>query len=426
MINLLDTTFIINTKNITESNIKELRVTINFILKHYTTNILIVESSNYPKLKYLYDNLGYLHIAQKEGMVGSLNTAIKSATSKYVIVLDQGLLAKPSIVNIALTELRKGKLTYILPYGKEIRHLKYNDALVKDNTLTKSALTDKYSYGIVNFACINKQLLRNVGYLNESIEHEYIRELSNRCKLLGAHAAQSQSELFSLSDMIFDHLPDYEEMSKLAKFDLNELNAYISNWDWTDSTNRVINPVDADVVLFSALDVLSECKAVAFITQGTLLGAVRDNNYIGHDLDIDLGVNYKPGIDKKIEEEMKNAGFNIELSFFIGDQICEHSYRKNGIKIDIFFFNRDGDSTYCYFFHRKGSETYYANKVSWNKFTTRDKSFRGTMVPTPYPPKDFVIEHYGDTWNQVIKNWVYYRDPKNMKLVEETGRVVIH
>ena len=48
------------------------------------------------------------------------------------------------------------------------------------------------------------------------------------------------------------------------------------------------------------------------------------------------------------------------------------------------------------------------------------------MVPTPYPPKDFIVEHYGEDWNKVVKDWVYYRDPKNMKLVEETGRVIIH
>lgn len=427
MINLYDTTFVIHAKDINEDNIKELRTTLKFINTNFRCHIMLVESGKYSKLHSEFPGIGYLFVGNIKSHTECLNRGIMASTTRYGVVLDQGLFVRPSILESSINELRNGLYTLILPYSKKIRKITYNDKLVINGQLTKDILTESTKDGFGNLFSYNKTKLAEIGLLNQTIESDYTLEIAYRTKQLGTKVKLLTGELYSLSEIDIVNSSDKNEIDHIKSLDKEELTKVLYKWDWNENPNRVMNAIDADAVLFSALDAIKKADAVGFITQGTLLGAVRENDYISHDLDIDLGVNYTKGVEEEVRKHMLANGFKLELTFYTDEGgVSEDSFRKNGLKLDIFYFKRDSKEYYCYFFHRKDKDSYYTTKVTWEKFLVRDKSFRGNMIPTPYPPQKFLETHYGEYWQYPQKEWIYFRDPKNIEQIPDLGRVIIH
>ena len=57
-----------------------------------------------------------------------------------------------------------------------------------------------------------------------------------------------------------------------------------------DSTPRLMSREAALQVLIDVTDVLDEYGCTNWLSDGTLLGAIRENDFIAHDYDIDVGV----------------------------------------------------------------------------------------------------------------------------------------
>jgi hypothetical protein len=84
---------------------------------------------------------------------------------------------------------------------------------------------------------------------------------------------------------------------------------------------------------------------------GTLLGAIRENAFISHDCDIDVGAYLD---DHKLEHEhiFKKYGFKKTRQFLIenGSYGREETYEFMGVSIDIFYFSKAKDNIYCHTF----------------------------------------------------------------------------
>jgi phosphorylcholine metabolism protein LicD len=103
--------------------------------------------------------------------------------------------------------------------------------------------------------------------------------------------------------------------------------------------------------LYAIDDAFKELNIEYWLEFGTLLGAVREKDFIGHDEDIDLGlfsVNYN-----KDNEKIFNKYGLIKVREILsenGDYAREETYTYNEVEIDLFYFHKREEEMYCHTF----------------------------------------------------------------------------
>lgn len=165
--------------------------------------------------------------------------------------------------------------------------------------------------------------------------------------------------------------------------------------------------------------IFREYRIPYFIHSGTLLGAVRENNIIPHDDDIDIAI-YPEDKDfllsKEFNEEIRNYNLKTEmvLQKDIDKEIIKLKYLKadHGIFLDIFVFEDTEDRTQyraplC---RRIWPRGYFTKEEMYplKKYQLRHLEVFGPKDPIPY-----LKRHYGEDWkipktrqrnhNEVIK-----------------------
>jgi len=162
-------------------------------------------------------------------------------------------------------------------------------------------------------------------------------------------------------------------------------------------------------------------KQKFFLVFGTLLGCVRDNKFLKHDYDVDLGIFYDGMIPNIFDEIKKSKKFKYNKC---DGNICD-SYviafnHINGTKLDInIFYNLYKKDYYCSSFQT-------INKIKkcykW-KFTINDlikTCFYNKLYLIPSNYEDFLSDHYGKNW-RIPKKTTYqqFLDEKHTNLISE-------
>lgn len=174
--------------------------------------------------------------------------------------------------------------------------------------------------------------------------------------------------------------------------------------------------------LKDAIECLDKHNFTNFIIDGTLLGAIREGDFIEHDTDIDLGVFMDEWTIDKLGDflkDMMRAGFILYHSFGKFGEHFELAWYRDGIKVDFFFYYKVGDKIRFNAFLNGGRTlpddilTYEYDAQYFIKDLLWEEKFNGFKVRTPRFPKQILEQKYGKDWETPTKKWDWAHGPKN-------------
>lgn len=121
---------------------------------------------------------------------------------------------------------------------------------------------------------------------------------------------------------------------------------------------------------------------------GTLLGAIREGNFIAHDEDTDIFI---------LKEDAEAFYTELPKLLDLGFSIARHDNQ-------LFSLIRDGDYIDFYFLRRKGQYRRVGDyKFPGAVFQSPEKVFfLGQRFPAPQNPEELLVEWYGSNWRQPL------------------------
>lgn len=162
--------------------------------------------------------------------------------------------------------------------------------------------------------------------------------------------------------------------------------------------------------LDTARRILDDLKIPYFLSNGTLLGCIRDGDLIKHDTDVDLGVFCEDirGKEDLLRQKFLDKGFHVFGEYGTIEDGFEFSFKRIN-KLDIFIYYKEGD--------KRTMSVYTSNgrlKYVYDDFHTIPYTFLGEPVYVPDNYESYLIAQYGD-WKTPVEVWHYARDPKNIQ-----------
>ncbi len=173
----------------------------------------------------------------------------------------------------------------------------------------------------------------------------------------------------------------------------------------TKTSKKKLHPKLAREALGDLLHSAQSTQLPLFLISGTLLGMVRDGQFLLHDTDLDVGVFDDVCDEKTLYRTIEQSG-----KFSIMPERSKHSVRIrhiNGTPIDIFRHYREKDD----FWHS-------GVKASWHNspFSLKKATFQGMEVLIPNNPEKYLEENYGKNWHIPQKKFDSAVDCPNFKV----------
>ena len=125
-----------------------------------------------------------------------------------------------------------------------------------------------------------------------------------------------------------------------------------------------------------------------FVDAGTLLGFVREGDFLKHDYDLDLGMVDPGAFHQTIENLTASPLFEVKPKRVYEVVKVKHA---NGVDLDIFLYQQVGDIMY------KESHVY---RWEFGLFEPEIRQFGEVTLPVPSNPEKHLEETYGDWWVQ--------------------------
>lgn len=187
-------------------------------------------------------------------------------------------------------------------------------------------------------------------------------------------------------------------------------------------------------ILKTVYDTLGRTSAVYFVDYGTMLGVVRENDFIRHDDDVDITIIAGSISPAELARTISACeGFSFSHAFEYRGQITEMTFLYKQIEVDFFFTFREGDHMLSFAyrppagpFRRNVGDIWSALGVTRLPITgIETRPFKGVYVQIPKNYKDVLRDQYGN-WETPITGWQAQEKGLNTPRIyyKDTSRVV--
>lgn len=175
---------------------------------------------------------------------------------------------------------------------------------------------------------------------------------------------------------------------------------------------------ERDTVLDKAVRILERHGCKWWLACGSCLGAVRDLDFIPHDLDIDIGLPAEHlDLWSTFIDEFKATGFKLYMEWTHKSKKAELSFTRDGIKLDLFFFYKVGDKYWQGVFGPDDEDkwtkplTFYPYVHDARLFDNpKEIFFRGQRCFVPNPAEEYLFAQYGASWRKPHPTYRYWKD----------------
>lgn len=163
-----------------------------------------------------------------------------------------------------------------------------------------------------------------------------------------------------------------------------------------------------------------------WIDYGTLLGAIREKDFIKYDDDIDIGtyVLDKNDINKLIEA-FKKEKFILKEIVFADKTLVIHKYYYSFFCIDLFFYQKISNYEILTYAFSSDEETIFDEKGAKNSVVWESKNiirnlkkvkFKNTYVNIPSNYTEYLKNYYGENFYEKIKLFNWQKMPAYKKI----------